>query len=283
MNTIASRHGPDCLAARPGAALGSKVAKASASGLASMSASTATVTAACCSPASRFFTPFVSDVRPCPKVLSAQLRPNAARPPGPPSPANADAAAGAVARAPARFMRRMRLTYAIAARSVAPAARRASSMGRRSSSEGRDSAVRRNTSTSRSLSAAVPVPFCTSSDTSAIVAFPVRDCSSSWYSWSSPRALMARNRAEAMLVCLSTTRFCSVSCGRLFTAAMRPAVFCCMSWLGSMSADTLAPVFLLSSATAALYSFRDASTAVATLGNCCRAFASQNGSPTPTS
>ena len=37
--------------------LGSKVAKASASGLASISASTATVTAACCSPASRFFTP----------------------------------------------------------------------------------------------------------------------------------------------------------------------------------------------------------------------------------
>ncbi len=62
--------------------------------------------------------PLVSEVRPWPKVLSAQLRPHdAARPSPPPGPA----AAAVAVRLPARFMRRMRRTYANAARS-APAA-----------------------------------------------------------------------------------------------------------------------------------------------------------------
>lgn len=62
--------------------------------------------------------PLVSELRPWPKVLSAQLRPHdAARPSPPPGPA----AAAVAVRLPARFMRRMRRTYANAARS-APAA-----------------------------------------------------------------------------------------------------------------------------------------------------------------
>ena len=62
------------------------------------------------------YAPLVSDVRPCPKVLSAQL----SRWLCPASPARAlgpaGDAAGASAR-PMRFIRRMRLTYASAARS----------------------------------------------------------------------------------------------------------------------------------------------------------------------
>ena len=56
----------------------------------------------------------------------------------------------------------------------------------------------------------------------------------------------------------------------------------CMSSLGSMSASTLAPVFRLSSSTAALYMFNCTSTSSAIFGNWARPFASQKKSPSPT-
>lgn len=63
--------------------------------------------------------PLVRELSPWPKVLSAQFSPQEAAKPSPPM-AAAGGAAAAV-RAPARFMRRMRRTYASAAKS-APAA-----------------------------------------------------------------------------------------------------------------------------------------------------------------
>mmetsp|Transcript_4659 Transcript_4659/g.8828 ORF Transcript_4659/g.8828 Transcript_4659/m.8828 type:complete len:224 (-) Transcript_4659:553-1224(-) len=86
---------------------------------------------------------------------------------------------------------------------------------------------------------------------------------------------MEASRLCRMLVCLSITRFRSVSSGSEFTADTR---FCVLPSNPSVSSSPPMSVFLFTSATSALYFCSPPSASSATLGNAALALATQKGS-----